>query len=85
MNDKDSFSGRMADLKRRIDEAEGKLRLHVILHKDHQATIDGLRKRYALLEQQLEDQTAAAEAKGHHVDSFEKTVRWWINTLNFDH
>lgn len=85
MSEDKALTQRMEDLKRRIDQAEEKLRLRMILHKDHQVTIDELRRRYALIEQQLEDETATLEAKGHHVDSFEKMVMRWIDTLTFDH
>ena len=84
MTNKSDITQRMEELKLRIDQAEEKVKLREILHKDHQVTIDGLRRRYALLEQQLADETTDAEAKGHHIGSLEMTALRWINALNFD-
>lgn len=84
MTDDSDIARRITDLKQRIDQAEELIKSRMTLHKNHQATINDLRKRHALLEQQLADEAASAEAKGAHLGSLEQTVLRWINSLTFD-
>ena len=84
MSESGTPSDRLEDIRRRIDQARDRLELHDMLHKDHRATADDLMSRYRHLQNTLADETASVEAKGGHVDSFEKTVLTWINGLTFD-
>ncbi|HEX3161667.1 MAG TPA: hypothetical protein VHQ92_03735 [Pseudolabrys sp.] len=85
MADFSSLNDRLNNLEKRIAAARDRLYLHETPHSDHATALDELTERYFYLQQELNSETANLEAEGVHVDSFEKTVLDWINSLTFNH
>ena len=76
--------GRLDAIGAKISQAEDRLKLKGLFHKDHEATADELSKRYQILCRELDGEVANLESHGEHVGSLEKTVLNWENHLNFD-
>lgn len=85
MAEDEVLKARLDEIGARISNAEERLKLKGLLHKDHELTIDGLSKRYQILSGELDGEVADLQSHGERVGSFEKTVLNWVNGLNFDH
>ena len=84
MDEKESLRARLDAIDTRIEQARSRLTLNGLFHKDHQATTDQLERRYKLLAEQIEAETGSLEAHGVHVNSFEKSVLSWFNSIKLD-
>lgn len=74
----DVLAKKIAVAKAHIDQERGPF-----TSQDRQKA-EQIEARYQILKQKLDDDVANAEAHGHHVSTFEKTVMDWINSLDSD-
>ena len=75
---------RLDHLNQRIERAHNRLNVKGLLSADHKITASDLSARYAALSAKVHEDTADAEAHGHHVSDLEKSVREWLDSLEID-
>ncbi|MEP6866930.1 MAG: hypothetical protein ABJA20_00285 [Novosphingobium sp.] len=84
MDDTEDLRARLNSIELRIEKTRDQLKLKGLFHKDREATADELRQRYDLLAKQLDNEVGELEAHGVHINSLEKSVLGWVNSLNLD-
>lgn len=82
--EKTDINARLTAFQARLDKAEQQLKIRDKATADRKKTIQDFRRRYKIISDRVNKEVDDQTKQGRHVTDLEKSLRLWLNGLDFD-